>query len=155
MPFLDAIIVTAPTVRFNDFEILATPTLRFATPFSIRRSVAVHGRTVCAFFAIVAPHRSRRASLPKSRFDSRIDILGGASRCQTTLLRATSLPHLAINILRVLVTPTARKAAELASCSPRRTTPAHPLGRAHRDWHGAEVRRQTRTTRSATNLRRC
>jgi hypothetical protein len=57
IPFFDAIIVTAPIVRFSDFDILATPTLCFANPFSIRKSVAVHGRTLRAFFffAIVSP----------------------------------------------------------------------------------------------------
>jgi hypothetical protein len=58
IPFLEAIIVTAPTVRFRDFEIFATPTFCFASPFRIRKSVAVHGRMVRVFFAIVTPHRN-------------------------------------------------------------------------------------------------
>jgi hypothetical protein len=55
IPFLEAIIVTAPTVRFNDLDIFATPTFCFASPFKARKSVAVHGRIVRAFFAIVSP----------------------------------------------------------------------------------------------------
>jgi hypothetical protein len=63
MPFLDAITVVAPTVRFSDFEIFATPTFCLARPFSILMSVAVHGRIVRVFFAISLPLLAiRRAS---------------------------------------------------------------------------------------------
>ena len=67
IPFLEAIIVTAPTVRFSDFEIFATPTFCFARPFNILRSVAVHGRMVRAFFAnCFSSHEMLGARLSKS-----------------------------------------------------------------------------------------
>jgi hypothetical protein len=84
MPFLDAIIVTAPTVRFNDFEIFATPAFCFANPFSILRSVAVHGRMVRAFFAISSPLVTQWARLlPDQRYRSRIDISSDA-KCEAS-----------------------------------------------------------------------
>jgi hypothetical protein len=80
MPFFDAIIVTAPTVRFNDFEIFATPAFCFANPFSIRKSVAVHGRMVRAFFAISSPLVTQWARvLPDQCCRSRIDISSDAN----------------------------------------------------------------------------
>jgi hypothetical protein len=95
MPFLDAIIVTAPTVRFNDFEIFATPAFCFANPFSIRRSVAVHGRMVRAFFAISSPLVTQWARvLPDQPYRSRIDISSDANAKLPRQAAATSLSAL-------------------------------------------------------------
>src|SRR5882724_6615 len=52
-----ALTAVAPTVRFNAFEILATPAFFFASDFNSRTSDAVHARlTVFFFLAISAPY---------------------------------------------------------------------------------------------------
>jgi hypothetical protein len=43
-PKVCALIAIAPGVRFNAFEILATPAFCFAMVFMVRRSVLVHSR---------------------------------------------------------------------------------------------------------------
>jgi hypothetical protein len=61
----------APTVRFNAFEILATPTFFFASDFNSRTSDGVHARLTDFFFlaisffflAISAPLFKKRACI--------------------------------------------------------------------------------------------
>jgi hypothetical protein len=45
----------APTVRFNVFEILVTPTFFFASDFNSRTSVGVQGRLTNFFLGILVP----------------------------------------------------------------------------------------------------
>jgi hypothetical protein len=61
----------APTVRFNAFEILATPTFFFASDFNSRTSEGVHARLTDFFFlAIPAPRFKKRAFITPKRISN-------------------------------------------------------------------------------------
>ena len=54
-PNMCALTAVAPIVRFNAFDILATPTFFFASDFNSRTSDEVHARLTDFFFFISIP----------------------------------------------------------------------------------------------------